>query len=380
VAFFYAPRCAKNQIQQIFYDFIPIFEATKKNDNQITNLRLMKVVEHFKTAQKTLFSFEILPPLKGKDINLIYEVIDPLMEFEPKYLNITYHREEVVYKRHKSGLLEKKTVHKRPGTVAIAAAIKYKYQKVNVVPHIICGGFTREETENALIDLHFLGIRNLLVLRGDPLAADKSFIPEPAGNANAIDLIHQIQGLNKGHYLDEELENTTKMDFSLGVAGYPEKHIESANMETDLFYLKKKIEAGADYKISPTFTVTGKFGNVIYKDDNSQRATIGINTQFGSLSYRKTFGYAGELDALSIYTARSFFDGFITPSIGLGYTIYKLNEEDEANNIVSLLAGCNVRPWNVLSFDLQGQYFNNKIYQNDFRILFKLNYWFNVNL
>jgi hypothetical protein len=141
-----------------------------------------------------------------------------------------------------------------------------------------------------------------------------------------------------------------------------------------------EIEAGADYKISPTFTVTGKFGNVIYKDDNSQRATIGINTQFGSLSYRKTFGYAGELDALSIYTARSFFDGFITPSIGLGYTIYKLNEEDEANNIVSLLAGCNVRPWNVLSFDLQGQYFNNKIYQNDFRILFKLNYWFNVNL
>ena len=141
-----------------------------------------------------------------------------------------------------------------------------------------------------------------------------------------------------------------------------------------------EIEAGADYKISPTFTVTGKFGNVIYKDDNSQRATIGINTQFGSLSYRKTFGYAGELDALSIYTARSFFDGFITPSIGLGYTIYKLNEEDEANNIVSLLAGCNVRPWNVLSFDLQGQYFNNKIYKNDFRILLKVNYWFNTNL
>jgi methylenetetrahydrofolate reductase (NADPH) len=210
--------------------------------------------------------------LKGKDINLIYEVIDPLMEFEPKYLNITYHREEVVYKRHKSGLLEKKTVHKRPGTVAIAAAIKYKYQKVNVVPHIICGGFTREETENALIDLHFLGIRNLLVLRGDPLLADKAFIPEEGGHANAIDLIHQIQNLNKGLYLDEELENTTKMDFSLGVAGYPEKHIEAPNMDTDLFYLKKKIEAGADYIVTQLF-----FDNKKYFDFVKKCRKAGIN-------------------------------------------------------------------------------------------------------
>jgi len=219
----------------------------------------MKVIEHFKNSEKTIFSFEILPPLKGKDINLIYEVIDPLMEFEPKYLNITYHREEVVYKRHKSGLLEKKTVHKRPGTVAIAAAIKYKYHPVNVVPHIICGGFTREETENALIDLHFLGIRNLLVLRGDPLAADRAFIPEEGGHSNALDLIHQIQCLNKGFYLDEELENTTKMDFSIGVAGYPEKHIEAPNLETDLFYLKKKIEAGAEYIVTQMFFDNKKY-------------------------------------------------------------------------------------------------------------------------
>ncbi len=219
----------------------------------------MKITEHFKNTDKTLFSFEILPPLKGKDINLIYEVIDPLMEFGPKYLNITYHREEVVYKRHKSGLLERKTVHKRPGTVAIAAAIKYKYHPVNVVPHIICGGFTREETENALIDLHFLGIRNLLVLRGDPLAADKVFIPEENGHNNAIDLIHQIACLNKGFYLDEELENTTKMDFSIGVAGYPEKHIEAPNLETDIFYLKQKIEAGAEYIVTQMFFDNKKY-------------------------------------------------------------------------------------------------------------------------
>jgi methylenetetrahydrofolate reductase (NADPH) len=225
----------------------------------------MKVVDHFNNSDKTLFSFEILPPLKGKDINLIYEVIDPLMEFDPKYLNITYHREEVVYKRHKSGLLEKKAVHKRPGTVAIAAAIKYKYQKVIVVPHIICGGFTREETENALIDLHFLGIRNLLVLRGDPLQADKAFIPEEGGNANALNLINQIQNLNKGLYLDEELENTTKMDFSMGVAGYPEKHIEAPNLDTDLYYLKKKVEAGADYIVTQLFYDNKKYFDFVKK-------------------------------------------------------------------------------------------------------------------
>ena len=233
----------------------------------------MKVLDHFKNSDKTLFSFEILPPLKGKDINLIYEVIDPLMEFDPKFLNITYHREEVVYKRHKSGLLEKKTVHKRPGTVAIAAAIKYKYQKVNVVPHIICGGFTREETENALIDLHFLGIRNLLVLRGDPLQANKSFIPEDGGHANALDLIHQIQCLNRGLYLDEELENTTKMEFSMGVAGYPEKHIEAPNIDTDLFYLKKKVEAGADYIVTQLFYDNTKYFDFVNK---CQKAGIDV--------------------------------------------------------------------------------------------------------
>jgi len=218
-----------------------------------------KIIEHYNKSDKTLFSFEILPPLKGKDINLIYEVIDPLMEFKPKYLNITYHREEVIYKKLKSGFHERKTIHKRPGTVAIAAAVKYKYDNVNVVPHIICGGFSKEETENALIDLHFLGIRNLLVLRGDPLSADKEFKPERDGHKNALDLIKQIANLNKGIYLDEELQNTTKMDFSFGVAGYPEKHIEAPNMDSDLHYLKKKIEAGAEYIVTQMFFDNKKY-------------------------------------------------------------------------------------------------------------------------
>ncbi len=232
----------------------------------------MKIRDSLEQSEKTLFSFEILPPLKGKDINLIYDVIDPLMEFDPKFLNITYHREETVYKRHKSGLLEKKTVHKRPGTVAIAAAVKYKYPSVTVVPHIICGGFNKEETENALIDLHFLGIRNLLVLRGDALAAEKSFVPEEGGHANAVDLLGQIKNLNEGIYLDEELQNTTKMDFSMGVAGYPEKHAEAPNLETDLYYLKKKVDAGADYVVTQMF-----FDNQKYFDFVNKCRQVGIN-------------------------------------------------------------------------------------------------------
>ncbi len=213
----------------------------------------MKVIDHIRNTKKTLFTFEILPPLKGKDINQIYNTIDPLMEFKPPFLNITYHREEVVYKKHKNGLLERKTVHKRPGTVAISAAIKYKYKTVNVIPHIICGGFTKEETENALIDLHFLGIRNLLVLRGDPLKSEKKFISEKDGHKNASDLIKQISNLNKGCYLDEELENTTHTDFDMGVAAYPEKHIESPNLDSDIYYLKKKVEAGAKYIVTQMF-------------------------------------------------------------------------------------------------------------------------------
>ncbi len=228
----------------------------------------MKVVDYLKNTKKTLFSFEILPPLKGKDINLIYQVIDPLMEFNPQYLNITYHREETVYKRHKSGLLEKRTVHKRPGTVAIAAAIQYKYENVDVVPHLICGGFSKEETENALIDLHFLGIRNLLVLRGDALTTEKTFIPEENGHAYTVDLINQIKNLNKGLYLDEELQNTTKMDFSMGVAGYPEKHCEAPNPETDLYYLKKKIDAGADYIVTQMFFDNKKYFNFVERCRN----------------------------------------------------------------------------------------------------------------
>lgn len=219
----------------------------------------MKVIDHIaKSNGKTLFTLEILPPLKGDSIENIYNAIEPLMEFYPSFIDVTYHREEVIYKKHPGGLLEKKTVRKRPSTVGISAAIKYKY-KVDVVPHIICGGFTREETENGLLDLHFLGVHNLLLLRGDTLKSEKYFAPEDGGHVYALDLVKQVMGLNKGIYLDENLQHTAPTAFSVGVAGYPEKHLEAPNIDTDIHYLKLKIEAGAEYIVTQMFFDNQKY-------------------------------------------------------------------------------------------------------------------------
>ncbi len=219
----------------------------------------MKVIDYLKNNSKTHFSFEILPPLKGHNIKGIYDKIAPLMEFSPLNINVTYHQEEVVYKHHKSGLLEKKTIRKRPGTVAISAAIKYRFPQIITVPHLICGGFTKEDTEYALIDLHFLGIKNLLILRGDAPKGQREFLPERNGNEHSIDLIRQIMDLNKGEYLDEDLQNSESMEFSIGVAGYPEKHMEAPNKELDLYYLKEKIDAGAEYIVTQMFFDNKKY-------------------------------------------------------------------------------------------------------------------------
>ncbi len=217
----------------------------------------MKVTEHIKEAKETLFSFEILPPLKGKSIQSIYDGIDPLMEFKPKFVNVTYHREEFIYKERENGLLEKIAIRKRPGTVGICAAIMNKYQ-VDAVPHLICGGFSREETENALIDLQFLGIDNVLALRGDSIKTESSFRPHPDGHAFAENLIHQISDMNKGNYMmdDVQLEPT---DFCIGAAGYPEKHFEAMNLAFDLQNLKRKVDAGAEYIVTQMFFDNKKF-------------------------------------------------------------------------------------------------------------------------
>ncbi len=212
----------------------------------------MKVTQHIAEAKDTLFSFEILPPLKGSTIDSIYRTMDTLMEFAPAFIDVTYHREEFVYREEPGGLLRKKIIKKRPGTVGICAAIGNKY-KIDTVPHIICGGFTADETEDALIDLRFLGIDNVLALRGDPIKSQPDFRPEPGGHAYAADLVRQIKKMNEGSYQDPELKNTERTDFCIGVAGYPEKHFEAPNLNTDLFYLEQKIANGADYIVTQMF-------------------------------------------------------------------------------------------------------------------------------
>ena len=217
----------------------------------------MKVTDHLKASDETLFSFEILPPLKGKSIQSIFDGIDPLMEFKPKFINVTYHREEYIYKERENGLLEKIAIRKRPGTVGICAAIMNKYQ-VDAVPHLICGGFGKEETENALIDLQFLGIDNVLALRGDSIKTESNFRAHNDGHEFAVDLIGQIGEMNSGNYLmdDIKLEPT---NFCVGAAGYPEKHFEAMNLSTDLHYLKAKVDAGAEYIVTQMFFDNKKY-------------------------------------------------------------------------------------------------------------------------
>lgn len=230
----------------------------------------MKVIDHLNSSENTLFSFEILPPLKGKSIQSIFDGIDPLMEFKPKFINVTYHREEYIYKERDNGLLEKIAIRKRPGTVGICAAIMNKYD-VDAVPHLICGGFSKEETENALIDLQFLGIDNVLALRGDSIKTESAFRPHKDGHAYAVDLINQISDMNRGNYIvdDVQLEPT---NFCIGTAGYPEKHFESMNMSTDLHYLKMKVDAGAEYIVTQMF-----FDNQKYFEFVDACREIGIN-------------------------------------------------------------------------------------------------------
>ena len=223
----------------------------------------MKVTEHISNSKDTIFSFEILPPLKGKGIEDLYAGIDPLMEFNPPFINVTYHREEYQYKEMGNGLLKKVSVRKRPGTVGICAAIMNKY-KIDAIPHLICGGFSKEETESALIDLKFLGVDNVLALRGDPIKSEQIFTPAQGGNAYALDLIKQMNEMNQGQYLHEETKNNPS-NFCIGTAGYPEKHFEAMNMSTDLKYLKMKVDAGADFIVTQMFFDNSKYFSFVKK-------------------------------------------------------------------------------------------------------------------
>ena len=231
----------------------------------------MKVTEHIEEAKgETLFSFEIIPPQKGKSIQELYDNIDPLMEFKPPFIDVTTSREEYIYVDKGNGLLDKKLTRMRPGTLGICASIKHKYS-VDTVPHVLCGGFTKEETEYLLVDCHYLGINNVMALRGDAMKDEQSFVAKEGGNNYAVDLVKQIHQLNQGKYLHDVMHIDNKADFCIGVAGYPEKHLESPSLISDLKRLKEKVDAGADYVVTQMFFDNQKY----FKFVESARA-IGI--------------------------------------------------------------------------------------------------------
>ena len=232
----------------------------------------MKITDHIKNAdKKTLFSFEIIPPKKGNNIQELYNNIDPLMEFNPPFIDVTTSREEYVYVDKGDGLLDRKITRTRPGTLGICAAIKHKYD-VDTVPHVLCGGFTKEETEYLLVDCDYLGIQNVMALRGDAMSHQKYFEKTNGGHPFAKDLVTQINDLNSGKYLHDVIETSHKSNFCIGVAGYPEKHLESPSMQTDLKYLKEKVDAGADYIVTQMF-----FDNQKYFDFVNAAKQIGID-------------------------------------------------------------------------------------------------------
>lgn len=228
------------------------------------------VIDLIHQEDKTAFSFEVLPPLKGNGTDQLFRNIDKLMEFDPQYINITTHRSEFVFREDADGRFIRERQRKRPGTVAVAAAIHNRYG-IKVVPHMVCSGFSRESIEYMLLDLQFLGVNDLLVLRGDKAKDDRVFTPEPNGPSHAIDLQDQINDFNAGRFIDG---STIKVpgQFSYGVACYPEKHEESPNAEQDLYWLKKKVEAGAQYAVTQMF-----FDNRKYFDFVERARKAGIN-------------------------------------------------------------------------------------------------------
>lgn len=218
----------------------------------------MKVIDLINNSKSTAFSFEILPPLKGNSIQKVYNVIDKLVEFDPKYINITSHHSEFIYKTLPDGSFQKVNIRKRPGSVAIASAIQNKYG-ITAVPHIICKGFTKDETEYALIDLNFLGVYDLLLLRGDTKTLDNSQKNNELYHEHATDLQQQVNNFNKGIALDGSLFEANETSFSYGMACYPEKHEEAPNMDSDIHYLKEKVKNGADYLVTQMFFDNTKF-------------------------------------------------------------------------------------------------------------------------
>jgi methylenetetrahydrofolate reductase (NADPH) len=224
----------------------------------------MKVVDILKSGQKTKFTFEIVPPAKGSTLQDISSIIEILRPCHPAYINITCHQAEMVLEERPDGSFIKKEVTKKPSIVSVAAAIKFKYG-IEVVPHLICGGFNISETEDALFDFSFLGINNVFALRGDAPKGQRYFVAEENGHKNAAGLVKQIKDMNEGRFFSPNIKNTAVTDFCIGVAGYPEKHCESPNLDTDIGFLKQKVASGADYIVTQMFYDNQKFFNFVEK-------------------------------------------------------------------------------------------------------------------
>ena len=231
----------------------------------------MKVIDILHSSQRPFASFELVPPLKGSDVSRLYDSIDPLMQFQPPFINITCHRDEVEYVPNGDGSYKKMTLAKRPSTIAIVAAIMRRYPQLEIVPHVICGGVSQSRVESELLDLHFLGIENVVALRGDAIPGQRFFIPESDGFSHSSELVAMIRNLNHGHYLDPTVKNGLSTDFCVGVAAYPEKHFEAANLNVDIQHLKEKVEAGADYIVTQMF-----FDNQQYFDFVERLRQAGI--------------------------------------------------------------------------------------------------------
>lgn len=230
----------------------------------------MKVIEHLAKATEPMISFEVIPPKRGGDINSLLHAIDDIVKYRPPYIEITSHAAEVVYDESNSGI-NKRIIRKRPGTLGVCALIQKKYN-IDAVPHILCQGFTREETEDFLIELQYLEIENLLAIRGDESSYKKPVDPGRSINVYALDLVKQMNDMNNGKYLDDALLDAKATDFCIGVAGYPEKHFEAPNIDFDIAYLKKKLEVGADYVVTQMF-----FDNQVYFDFVKKCRTKGID-------------------------------------------------------------------------------------------------------
>ena len=294
----------------------------------------MKIIDHIKQTKKTLFSFEILPPLKGESINSIYKAIDGLLDFDPSFIDVTYHRQEYKLKKRNDGSFDRIATKKRPGTVAICAAIQNKYS-IDAVPHLICGGFTKEDTENALIDLHFLGIDNVLALRGDSLQTERSFVPEADGNTNALDLIHQIKNMNSGIYLDEELGNAHVTDFCMGSAGYPEKHADAPNRQSDMKFLKRKVDAGAKFIITQMFFDNAKYFEFV-KDCRDNGINVPIIPGLKPLATNKQLSILPNIFNIEIPVeltneVESCKDNNAVKEVGINWAVKQCKELIEAN-------------------------------------------------